>query len=168
MRAPQIGTRRKKDSRVAPIMATPRKSKAAEAPRMTNWQVRTKQDIWQIGSGPWFWNGGQPASRPEYIVLITLKRLGWNPSFQTRVFGGRRLPAGQVLDIILEEVSPPIYINVKSYYHEGAEAAYNDKMKELLALGAYPGAKVLEIWEKDLDQPNYLEDLLVREIGARA
>ena len=167
MRAPQIGTRRKKDSRVAPIMATPRKSKAAEAPRMINWQVRTKQDIWQIGSGPWFWNG-EPASRPEYIVLVMLKKLGWNPAFQVRVFGGRRLPSGQVLDIILDEVAPPVYISVKGYYHRSAQAAYEDRVKELLALGAYPRAKVIEIFEWQLDQPNWLEDTLVREVGSRA
>ena len=168
MKAPQIGTRRKKDSRVAPIMATPRKSKVAEAPRMINWQVRTKQDIWDIGSGPWFWGGGQPASRPEYIVLITLKKLGWDPKFQTRVAGGRRIPAGQVLDIFISDAVPPTYISVKSYYHEGAEAAYNDGIKEMLARSLVPNCKVLSIWEYQIEQPNYLEEFLIREVGARA
>jgi len=165
MRAPQIGTRRKKDSRVAPIMATPRKSKVAEAPRMINWQVRTKQDIWDIGSGPWFWGGGQPASRPEYIVLITLKRLGWDVEFQKRVAGGRRIPAGQVLDIYIPDALT--YISVKSYYHIGAEASYNDRIKEMLVLSLVPGCKVLSVWEYQLDQPNWLENFIETEIGVR-
>jgi len=135
---------------------------------MTNWQVKTKPDIWDIGSGPWSW-GGQLASRPEYITLITLKKLGWNPKFQTRIYGGRRLPAGQVLDIVIDELTPPIYISVKSYYHEGAEAAYNDRMKQMLAQSAFTGGvKILEVWEKDLDQEGWLLDMLVREVGARA
>jgi len=164
---PRIGVRLKKSSRIAPIMGTPRRSKAAKAPKMTNWQVKTKADIWDIGSGPWSW-GGKPASRPEYITLIMLKKLGWNVEFQTNVAGGRRIPAGQILDIVIPSHAPPIYISIKSYHHEGAAAGANDKIKEILAMSLIPGVRVLTIWEKDLDQEGWLESYLTQFIGARA
>ena len=167
MTSPRIGVRDQKDSRVAPIMGTPRKSKAAKAPRMTNWQVKTKRDIWDIGSGPWQW-GGKPASRPEYITLIMLRALGHKPRFRVSIFGGRRLPGGQVLDIVLDDLRPAVYISVKGYYHQSASAAYNDRLKEMLAMAAVPGTKVLEIWESDLDQKGWLESFLVQNVGARA
>ena len=165
---PRIGVRLKKSSRIAPIMGTPRRSKAAKAPKMTNWQVKTKADIWDIGSGPWSW-GGKPASRPEYITLITLQRLGWkHVEFQKNVAGGRRIPAGQILDIVIPDHAPPIYISIKSYHHEGAAAGANDKIKEMLAKSLIPGVRVLTIWEWQIDQEGWLENFIETEIGARA
>jgi len=165
MRAPTLG-RSARRSRDTPSLRKPTVSKPVPGPKVTTWIVRTKPDIWNIGEGPWFWNG-QPASRPEYITLIVLKRLGWHPKFQTRIAGGRRIPGGQVLDILLEEASPPIYISVKGYYHQGAAAAYDDKVKEIMAKSVLNNARVIEIWEKDIDQRGWLESYLEREVGVR-
>ena len=167
MATPQLGKRWRKAERVAPIMRS--KSTYAsrtKTPKVIDWTVRSKPDIWGIGLGPWLWHGVR-ASRPEYITLIVLRRLGWNPSFQTNILGGRRLPGGQVLDIVLDEHQPPIYISVKGYYHEGAKASYYDAVKESMVRNIIQGVRVLEVWEKDIDQRGWLEDFLRREVGVR-
>lgn len=165
MKAPTLGRKMKRGTRVAPLMRNPRRAKVQTAPKLVQWKV-TKQKTWDIGDGPWMWNG-QKASRPEYITLIVLKKLGWHPKFQTDILGGRRIPGGQVLDILIEEAATPVYISVKGYYHEGAKANAEDSVKELLVMGEVPNVKVLTIWEKDIDQEGWLEDFLRREVGIR-
>ena len=165
MRTPRLG-RTTKSNAIPRLSATPRAA-AAQAPGLATWRVPMKPRLWDIGPGPWYWDGKR-ASRPEYITLIMLKRLGWRPRFQVNFLGGRRIPGGQVLDIVLDEVYPPIYITVKGYWHESARAAYDDSVKELTVRRIIPGTKVLSVWEKDIDQPGWLRDFLLREVGARA
>jgi hypothetical protein len=167
MAAPQIGRRFRKTERRAPILRG--KSTYAvktNTPKVTDWIVKRKPDLWGIGPGPWYWQG-ERASRPEYITMIVLHKLGWNPSFQTNILGGRRLPGGQVLDIVLNEHQPPVYISVKGYYHEGARASYYDSVKEIMVRSVIKGVQVLEVWEKDIDQRGWLEAYLRREVGVR-
>lgn len=162
---PKLGRKMKRSSRTAPLLANTRTRKEkVTPPRITTWKV-TKPKTWDIGEGPWFWSGKR-ASRPEYITLIVLKKLGWRPKFQTDILGGRKIPGGQVLDIVIEDRPQPIYISVKSYYHEGAKAAARDRVKELIAKSIV-NARVVEVWEKDIDQPGWLESYLRREIGVR-
>jgi len=133
---------------------------------VTDWVIRRKPDIWNIGPGPWYWQGHR-ASRPEFITLIMLRKLGWNPRFQTSILGGRRLPGGQVLDIVLDEHQPVVYITVKSYHHRGARASYYDAVEEAVVRSVIADARVLEVWEQDIDQPGWLEAFLRREVGVR-
>lgn len=164
---PTLGRRKKHSSTIAPLLSNKRKrAERYPTPKLTTWQFSMKPKVWDIGPGPWFWMG-KKASRPEYITLIVLRKLGWtNVRFQTDILGGRRLPGGQVLDIIIEDAPQPVYISVKGYYHEGAKAVYEDRLKEIIAQ-AMIGAKVLEVWEKDIDQPGWLEAYLRRELGTR-
>jgi hypothetical protein len=119
-----------------------------------------------IGLGPWSYQG-KKASRPEYLVLLTLMRLGWHPDFQTNFAGGRTIPGGQVLDIIVNEHVPPIYIDVRGFYHFGAAKNFNDLLKEMAVKAALPETKMVVVWESEVDQYRYLENLLEREVGRR-
>jgi len=167
MAVPRLGQRRRNSQQRVPILRRPLPRAPQVGPtKLTGWVVRRRPDVWDIGPGPWYWQG-KPATRPEFITLLVLHKLGWNPRFQTDILGGRRLPGGQVLDIVLDEHQPIIYITVKSYHHLGARASYYDAVEEAVVRSVIKDARVLEVWEKDIDQPGWLEAFLRREVGIR-
>jgi hypothetical protein len=128
------------------------------------WRMTQEPKTWDIGAGPWSYQG-KKASRPEYLCLKVLQQLGWRPDFQTDFAGGRKLPGGQVLDIVVNEHFPPVYINVMGFYHFGAAKNFNDFIKEATVRAVMPMTKIIDVWETQVDQPHYLETLFAREIG---
>jgi hypothetical protein len=120
----------------------------------------------EVGPGPFSYMGF-PASLPEWLVLRELMRLGWRPSFQVNFMAGRSLPGGQVLDVVLPDALPPVFINVQSYFHLGALQAYTDLVKRNMVQAAYPGARILDLWEEDIVNDRWLHDKLMLEVGPR-
>jgi hypothetical protein len=120
----------------------------------------------EVGPGPFSYMGF-PASLPEWLVLRELMRLGWRPSFQVNFMAGRALPGGQVLDVVLADALPPVFINVQSYFHLGALKAYTDLVKRNMVQAAYPGARILDLWEEDIQNDRWLRDKLLLEVGPR-
>lgn len=153
-----------------PTIARRGKQSTGLAPRpvkLPAWTVARKRSIWaDLGPGPFLY-AGKRASRPEYIVLMMLNRLGWRPSFQVDILGGRRVPGGQILDIVIEDAPMPVYISVKGIYHRTAAARAEDAYEEALVRSLLSNVKVLEIWEQDIEQENWLENFLRREVGVR-
>lgn len=125
-----------------------------------------RPDVWGVGEGPWQIQG-KVASRPEFIVWKILRSFGWNPRFQKNILGGRRMPGGQVLDFVIEDRWPPVYVTVKSYYHKSVYARRDDVYKQLRAQSLIPGVQIVEIWERQLESPRVARDLIRREIGVR-
>jgi len=73
-------------------------------------------------------------SKPEYIVLVTLERLGLQLgvdfSFQQRFFGGRTEKGGLIIDFLFDN-PPNLAINVQGqFFHleQGPTTISNDKM----------------------------------------
>jgi len=120
---------------------------------------------WELGDGPFYYQG-ERASKPEWRVLLTLMRLGWQPAFQVRKFGGRSLAGGQVLDILVTQRRPIVYIDVRGYYHKGAEGEAKDARKILQLRASNPDVKVLIVWEDETENREMLYSRLLHEVGA--
>ena len=128
--------------------------------------ITAAEPAWDIGAGPWYYQGKQ-ASSAEFKVLKTLVQLGWTPSFQVSKFGGRSLAGGQMLDILLGQHTPPVYIDVRGrYWHGGAEATANDARKLLQVRATNPLVKIIIIYDDETDNRQWLYNRLLAEVGA--
>ncbi len=126
---------------------------------------RVLLDIWDVGAGPHYYDG-KLASTPEWRVLKVLAELGWTPEFQVTKFGGRSLAGGQVLDILVTQRRPLVYIDVRSYWHKGAAGEANDARKIFQLRASAPEVKVLVIWEEETENRALLRARLLSEVGA--
>ena len=74
-------------------------------------------------------NGKGGASRPEWRVAKALWRYGWEFSYQTSLFMGRRAIGGTVVDFIVFTVpmATPIYVDGE-YWHGSASKREKDKI----------------------------------------
>lgn len=151
---------------VPQLKRTRRKAQAPLAPApktdlriLTDAKSMTAQEI---GQGPWTLQGYK-ASRPEYMVGRALDKLGWRYKFQSSFMGGRTLPGGQVLDFVIDERKT--VVDVRGYYHLGAEKNYNDFIKAALCQQA--GYSHVIVWEHDVDQSGWLLNFLMGEVGTR-
>jgi hypothetical protein len=119
-----------------------------------------------IGEGPWFFKG-KKASSAEYRCIKVLQELGWDPDFQVSKFGGRTYPGGQVLDILVTQRQPLVYIDVRGYYHKGAQGEANDARKIFQLRASAPDVKLVVVWEEEAKHHELLRNKLMHEVGAR-
>lgn len=119
-----------------------------------------------IGEGPWYYRG-KKASSAEYRCLMVLDELGWTPDFQVSKFGGRTYPGGQVLDILITQRQPVVYIDVRGYWHRGAQGEANDARKIFQLRASAPDVTVIVIWDDEAKNKDMLYQKLLREVGAR-
>jgi hypothetical protein len=124
------------------------------------------QTIFDIGEGPWYYDG-KNASSAEYRVLLVLAELGWSPEFQVTKFGGRTLAGGQVLDILITDKNPPVYIDVRGYYHKGAAGEANDARKIMQVRASNQNVKIVIVWDTETTNREHLRGILEREVGVR-
>jgi hypothetical protein len=143
----------------------PRRAKVKVPPPQMGTQIETRPEF-DIGEGPWYYKG-QKASSAEYRCLMVLEKLGWSPSFQVRKFGGRRIAGGQVLDILVEQRNPPVYIDVRGYYHRGAQGEADDAKSIFQLRAAAPDVKIIIVWDDEAKNQEMLYQRLLREVGAR-
>jgi hypothetical protein len=150
MHAPKLKLRR-------PSVRQPSKGQAS---------LRLVGERFDIGEGPWYY-GGKKASSAEYRVLVVLAELGWSPEFQVTKFGGRTLAGGQVLDILITERIPAVYIDVRGYYHRGAQGEAKDARKIMQVRASAPDTRILVVWDSETEHREQLRNMLIREVGIR-
>jgi hypothetical protein len=160
---PQLGKRVANLPQLRPL---PRRKDVEPSKSMTEASyARAKASTeYDIGPGPWYWHGIK-ASRPEYLCLLALTKMGWKPEFQVTFAGGRQLRGGQVIDILLRNGSQTTVIDVISYYHYGAAKAFNDQLRQAEIQQAFPGVKYLTVDERYIDQGHWLDNFLELNVG---
>ncbi len=135
-----------------------------KAPAMPGMELPKAE--FDIGAGPWYYQG-KKASSAEFRVLSVLNELGWKPQFQVRKFGGRQIAGGQVLDILIEDRTPPVYIDVRGYYHRGARGEADDAKQMFQLKAARPDIQVLVVWDNEAANYDLLRQRILGEVGAR-
>lgn len=119
-----------------------------------------------VGAGPWFVKG-KKASLPEYRVAKVLAKLGREFQFQVSKFGGRAIAGGQVLDFIVDDSRPIVYVDVRGYWHKGAAGEANDARKIFHVRAAAPHVKIVIVWQEQTEREENLMNFLRQEVGSR-
>jgi hypothetical protein len=154
-----------KKRRSAPVFVIPRERKRQQPP-----QIAKAPDYWTTEPGQeqtQYFIQGKRATKPEWLVVQELYKLGWDRlQFQKSVFGGREFPAGQVLDVVITQVWPPIVVDVRGeYWHQGAKQEANDARKMMQVQASEPGTKFVVVWERITESPELLRSFLIKEVG---
>lgn len=93
--------------------------------------------------------GVSAGSVNEWNVAQALDRLKMPYRYQVPIYGGRRMPGGQVVDFLVEIPPKPIPLYVQGQYWHRQANEMADFIKQIKA-GMIPGwADPLLIWEKD-------------------
>lgn len=99
-------------------------------------------------------------SVPEWIVVVTLERLGKQDgvdyTYQSKLLGGRQFKGGRVVDFIFEN-PPDLAINVQGlFYHYEKGSAVQQDDRTTRAILASLGTTLIFLDEDDvLENPRY-------------
>ncbi len=103
-------------------------------------------------TGPFTILGKPAGSSIEWNVAMALDKLKVTYSYQYRVFGGRTLKGGTVIDFMVHTVplDTPLYVQ-GDYWHGSAKKRELDQwmMRRIRAALYYKCGEPVEIWEHD-------------------